>query len=105
MKPKAGERFRALRDTSVRGVITLKTPASGGFVGTLPRGEIVTIEMDPPSHASAVYARPEHYEEIARLLVPQSDLASPLYGSYALVISFDSLEQDFEVVTSFGFRP
>jgi len=101
MRPRAGERFRALRDTPVQGVITLKAPGSGGFAGTLPRGEIVAVEMDPPSHAQGVYARPERYEEMARQLVPPSDLASPLFGSYALVISFASLEQDFEAVTSF----
>jgi len=105
MRPKAGERFRAIRDTPVHGVITLQAPGSSGFIGTLPRGEIVTVEKDPPSHATAVYARPERYEEMADLLVPPSDRASPLYGSYTLVISFDSLKQDFEVVTTFGVRP
>lgn len=101
MRPKAGERFRAQRDTPVQGVITLRTPGSAGFAGTLPRGEIVAVQKDPPSHAKGVYARPERYEEMARLLVPPSDLANPLFGSYVLVISFESLEQDFQLVTSF----
>jgi len=101
MRPRAGERFRSLRDTPVHGTITLHTPASAEFAGTLPRGEIVAVELDPPSNAKGVNARPERYEEMARLLVPPSDLASPLFSSYTLVISFESLEQDFQLVTSF----
>lgn len=98
MRPKQGQQLRALRDTPVIGIITLKAPGSGDFEGVLPEGEIVIVEMDPPSHAIAVYALPKRYTEMASVLIPRRDLESPQYGSYALVIPYDSLRYDFEPV-------
>jgi hypothetical protein len=102
MKPLAGQKFRAIGDTQVRGIITLRAPASGGFSGTLPRGELIAIEIDPPPAATAVYARPIRYSEMERVLIPASELQHHQYGSYSLVISFESLAQDFELVGANG---
>jgi len=98
MTPRRGDQYRSTRDVAVRGLVTFRNPSSGGFKATLPSGEIVIVENDPPPHAKGVYAVPQRYEALEQLLVPADDLKSRAYGSYALVISFDQLAQDFERV-------
>src|SRR5262245_1417424 len=97
MKPRSGQHFRAIRDTPVNGVVILRAPATGGFRATLPRGELVMVETDPPSHATAVYAKPVRYREMEHLLLPPGEVKGQHYDSYALVISFESLDRDFEL--------
>ena len=98
MRPRKGQRYRSLHDTPVRGVITYRNPSSGSFRGVLPQGEVVKIESTPPSSATAAYAIPERYSELESQLISGGETRSSAYGSYALVISFGSLEADFEVV-------
>jgi len=98
MKLRKGQRYRSRHDTPVRGVITYLNPSSGSFEAVLPKGETVMIESTPPSHATAAYAVPERYGELEGRLIPAEERLKPAYGSYALVIPFDTLERDFENV-------
>ncbi len=98
MTPRRGDRYRSKRDVPVGGIVTFRNPSSGGFRATLSGGEIVTVKSDPPPGAKGVYVRPERYEALEQLFVPAPDFESEAYDSYALVISFEQLTQDFEKV-------
>ncbi len=102
MTPKRGDRYRTIRDVRVRGLVTFNNPSSGGFLAVLPRGEVVVVEHDPPAKARGVYAIPQRYEELEPALVPERDRMSDAYGSYALTISFDQLNEDFEQLPPSG---
>src|SRR5215212_9784694 len=98
MNPMAGQRFRSLDNISVRGLIHLRAPATGSFAGTLPRGEVVVVDLEPPAHATAVSVRPLRYCELELSLVPSEDRADPKYASYSLVIPLELLLKGFEPV-------
>ena len=45
-----------------------------------------------------MYVLPEDAEDWEGRLVPEDDRSEPRYGSWALVVSFEQLAQDFEPV-------
>ena len=98
MRPAKDQRYRSRRDVEVAGLVHLRAPATGDFKSTLPMGEEVVVVYDPPSHAKAVYAIPKRYEDLERVLVPPGERSSPIYNGYSLVIWFEQLEHDFELV-------
>ena len=96
LRPARGELYRSKRNVAVRGLTTFRNPSSNRFRAVLPRGEIVSLEYDPPSLATSVYAMPRRYNALERMLVPAADRSSDAYGGYALVISLEQLAHDFE---------
>lgn len=99
MRPTKGMRFRAIRDVPVHVQVTYRNPSSDGFRATLPRGEVVVVQADPPQEARAVYALPDRYESLEPTLVPAQELRSGAYQSYSLVLMLDQLDSDFEVLS------
>jgi hypothetical protein len=91
-----GQLYRSKKNVAVRGLATFHNPSSKRFRTVLPRGEIVSLEYDPPSLATSVYAVPRRYNALERMLVPASDRSSVAYGGYALVIPLEQLAHDFE---------
>ncbi len=92
-----GQRYRARSDVTLTCVTSWATPYTGGHERVLPRGEIVTIAIDPPPGATAVYADPENYRALHRQMVPLRDRARFwVYRGYTLAVRFDQLERDFE---------
>jgi hypothetical protein len=57
-----GDRFRALHDVPVSGVVTFGAPFSSAFEGVFPTGAIAVVDMDPLPEAKGVYLVPEEYE-------------------------------------------
>jgi hypothetical protein len=98
MAPKGGDRYRSLREVPVGVHLTYRNPSSGGFRGTLPSGEVVTVEFDPPPHAKAVSAVPVRYEALAQILVSPQELHNRAFDTYRLVITLDQIASDFEQV-------
>ena len=97
-RPSRGQRFRSLRAVDVSGLVLLAAPATGGFSANFPEGEAVTVEFDPPPHATAISARPDRYSELEALLVPENERLADKYVGYALVISLETLERHFTLV-------
>ena len=93
-----GMRLRTRREMSVRGVITFGAPCSGGFEGSIPAGEILIVDQDPPAFAKGVYLVPGRYKDFERLFVPESDRADPAYSGYAISCSFESVSSDLETI-------
>ena len=102
MTAKKGDRFRALADVEVHGVVTFGAPFSSGFDGVFPKGAICVVDMDPPAGARGVYLVPEEYERFERIFVSEHDRGAEEYSSYALAIDFDQLAQSFERVVKAG---
>ena len=98
MAPRSGDRYRSIRDVAVGIHVTYRNPSSDGFHGTLPSGEVVTVEFSPPPQATAVFAVPERRGALERVLVPAKELQSRAYDSYGLVITLEQLASDFEQV-------
>lgn len=98
MRPKKGQRYKAIRDARLSVLVTYKNPSSGAFGATLPEGEIVVVANDPPAHATGAYALPERYEGLEAVLVPAPELSNRAYQSYVLMIRFTQLEADFQFI-------
>jgi hypothetical protein len=97
-RPRKGQRYRSTADLEVGGLTLFAAPASGGFRACLPCGETVTVEFDPPPHATAVSARPDRYGELEPTLVPEADRKNGKYVGYALVIDLNQLANHFEEI-------
>jgi hypothetical protein len=94
-----GERYRTLRDLEV-GVLThYRAPFTGGGRAILPAGEIFTVAIDPPAHAVAASCDPQRYEALHEKLVSEEDRGGHNYSGYSLVVEFDSIERDCEMVS------
>lgn len=95
---KKGQRFRAKHDIRLHGIIAFNAPYSDGFEGTLRKGDVLTVENDPPKRATGVYAKPDRYAEIEAEHVPERVRRNPDYSDYAFAVSFKMLENDFESI-------
>jgi hypothetical protein len=96
--PKQGQRFRVKRDLSVSGVIVYGAPCSGGFQGTLPRGEIVTLDYDPKPEFTGCWLKPERYEHFEALFIPERIRQDEEYDHYAISASYKELDREYELV-------
>ena len=82
-----GDRFRTTRSSQVRVTYVQYAPShTVGGNARLPAGTTV-VALDQAPNASAFYAYPEAYEELAAVLVPESEAGSRGYAS-AYGISF-----------------
>ena len=91
-------RIRNLHDMAVKGIITFGAPASGGFTGTLPAGETLLVDQEPPVRATGAWLVPERYEHFEAIFVSELILKDPEYNDYAIGISFDEVAQHFVVL-------
>ncbi len=96
MKICQGQRFRAKVDVKVLCLTSWSAPYTGSHDRVLPKGEIVSIGMDPPAWAKGVYLDPENYEQLHEMMVPAEERQQEFYCGYYLAISFDQLRQEFE---------
>ena len=98
MRPTKGQRYRAVHDVTVRGIVTFGAPFSGHFEGVFPEGETCVVGMEPPHHARGVYLVPDAYARFELLFVSEHDRNSDVYDSYAMAVSFAELTQSFEAL-------
>ena len=82
----------------MKGIITFGAPASGGFTGTLPAGETLLVDQEPPARAIGAWLVPERYEHFESIFVSESIRKHPEYSDYAIAISFDEVAQHFVVL-------
>ena len=97
-EPKAlrqGTRLATLRETPVGVLTQWRAPFTGGVDGLLPAGVVVSVIEGPMPDATAVGCRPENYERLELLLVPEHDRLAPKYDGYYLVIDFDVVVSSF----------
>jgi len=81
-----GERWIVTSDLPTTGVTHWYAAFTGGFECVVPSETILIVANDPPHGATAVYCRPEDYEEMQRRLVPSEQLERSKYAGYSLVI-------------------
>jgi hypothetical protein len=93
-----GQRYRTVRDLEV-GVLThFRAPFTDGARAILRAGEVFTVALDPAALATAAQCNPERYEALEKELVPEEDRTDQKYSGYSLVIDFESIERDCELV-------
>jgi hypothetical protein len=81
------------------GVLThYRAPFTGGARAILRAGEVFTVALDPPAHATAASCEPQRYEALQEELVPKEDRTAGNYSGYSLIIEFGSIERDCEPV-------
>src|SRR5437868_1315433 len=79
-----GDRFLVTKEIFAKGLATYAAPASGGFKCTIPAGTILIADQDQRAGFPSFPCRPENYEELEKLLVPEVDRSSKYLG-YVLV--------------------
>jgi hypothetical protein len=94
-----GQRYRTVRDVGVGLLIHFRAPFTDGARATLRAGEVFTIALDPPALATAAQCNPERYEALEKELVPEEVRTDQKYSGYSLVIDFESVERDCELVS------
>jgi hypothetical protein len=108
MSPRKGQRYRSTAEVEVGGEVHLAAPASYYFRARLPLGEVVTVQSDPRPHQTTVFVRPDRYEELEPMLVPEMHRLNawkrpaPEYGGYTLVIDLSELAEHFEAMGEVG---
>ena len=79
-----GCRFLVVKDMPSSGIVYYAAPASGGFKCIVPAGTILIAEQNQRLGFPGFYCRPENYEEMEKILVPESERQSKNIG-YTLV--------------------
>jgi hypothetical protein len=93
-----GQRYRAKVDLDLRCSLYWDAPFSGGGLVVFPKGEILIVQLDPVSGASAVDCLPEKYEELRPALL--KEYLHEKFTSYSLCVSFGTLLDDCELIGS-----
>jgi hypothetical protein len=82
---RAGDRFETTGDIATKGMSHWFAPFTGDFDAVIPQGTVLIAADDAVKAARGFYLRPERYEEMEALLVPESDRTDPKYGGYSFV--------------------
>ncbi|MCP5371448.1 MAG: hypothetical protein H6907_06895 [Hyphomicrobiales bacterium] len=96
IRPRKGDRYRALGEVPVRGLVRSSATLTREFPGRLPAGSVLTVEHHPPAGAGGVHLRPDNYESLEMVLVPMAERLKPTYDSYTVAVTFENLEAHFE---------
>jgi hypothetical protein len=81
-----GDRFVAVEDIST-GVLThWRAPFTGGNDAIVPKGTVLIALDDQKKGRPGFACRPERYEEMENLLVPEEDRTADKYDGYSLVL-------------------
>jgi hypothetical protein len=101
-----GDRFRTTRSSEVHVIYVQYAPShTVGGKAQLPAGTTV-VALDQAPNATAFYAYPEAYDELAPVLVPESESSSYGYASaYGLSFQLDDIGDLLEPLTPMGPRP
>ena len=93
-----GQRYRVLRDLEVGALTHWRAPFTGGHEVVLPAGEIIMILNNPPATATAVYCKPERYDDLHEQFIPEEDRTAEKYSGYSLVIDLGVIRRDMELL-------
>ncbi len=88
-----GERYRNKQPLEVGVLTAWAAPATGGSRGTLPIGQVFTIDTNPPASATAVYCIPDNYEALHSHFVDDSERMDPKYRGYYLSINIADIAE------------
>jgi hypothetical protein len=78
--------FVVAEPVKAMGLTHWRAPFTGGFECTIPVGTTLVAVHDQADGAEGLAFRPEGYEEMERLLVPEEDRAAEKYDGYSLVV-------------------
>jgi hypothetical protein len=95
-----GMQFRAKHDLSVSGVVCVDDGSRRRFGGSLPAGEILNLEVEPPSWSKTMWLRPARYQELEAIFVPEQDRRDATYRGYAVRLTHDQVGPELEVVNA-----
>jgi hypothetical protein len=84
-----GEAWIAQEPFQVGYLTHWEAPYTGGGECELPRGTIVKVISEPPSHATAAGCRPINYDEVELIVIPEEVRQTPKYAGYMFSIPFE----------------
>src|SRR5262245_18625955 len=91
---RTGQKYKATEPLDVVAFSSWRAPASFGSRGTLPKGEVFTIDDGPNSDAIPVVCRPENNVMQHAVFISEFDRSSALYrDSYLCVAIKDIVEK------------
>lgn len=94
---KKGDRLVAIEDVDAAGVTTWAAAYTGGFDCTIPRGTVLISLQDQFPGAKFLMAVPDRYQDLEKLMVPESDRLHKKYGGYHLVLKSGDVGRKFFV--------
>ncbi len=95
--PAVKQRFRTLMEMRVDGLIHYNAPFTGGFQNkSLPAGEVLLLDYDPPEGATACALVPERYERFEEEFVPPGERSSHKYAGYSISLSMREMAEKLE---------
>jgi len=91
---RAGQKYRAMQPLDVITFSSWRTPATYGSTGTLPKGEVFSVDQGPHSEAIAVYCSSEKNDTLQAVVISEANRSSARYRDYYLCIAIkDILER------------
>jgi hypothetical protein len=97
-KIKKGQRYRTRADMEVLFCTSWFAPFTGGGRGNLLAGTVLVIDDDPMPQATGVACVPENYVEVEQYLVPEEDRKAERYSNFYLVLKFERLEEECDLL-------
>lgn len=84
--PHQGDRLVVIKAFPALGVTQWRAPFTGGFECVVPAGSLLVV-LSAHTAAEGFACKPEDYERLETLLVPQEDRTSENYDGYYLVLN------------------
>lgn len=91
-----GDRFVATRDIATSGMTHWGAPFTSGFETVIPEGTVLVASQDALEGAPGFYLRPEQYEAMETLLVPEEDRLAEAYAGYSFVFDYTDIGEQLE---------
>jgi len=89
---KKGERYVTLSPIPAIAMTHWSAPYTGGHYVTIPKGTVLVVALDQALGASAVYCRPENYDDLHGMFIPEEDRNAAKYNGYSLIIEVAQLQ-------------
>ena len=95
-KVKKGDKFVTLNDFEIYGCSLWRMPYVGGFDCVIPKGTVLVAHSDQLPDALGFSLKPEKYDEMKEVLVPENDRTDPKFGGYYFVFTNDQIGKDID---------
>ena len=93
---RAGQKYRAIEPLDVITFSSWRTPATYGSKGTLPKGEVFTVDNGPHSEAIAICCSPENNEMLHAVFISEANRSSARYRDSYLCIPIKDIRERCE---------
>lgn len=97
--PHQGDRLTVAEDVPALGVTQWRAPFTGGFECVVPAGTVLLV-LGAQAEAEAFPCRPEDYERLEQLLVPEEVRTSEKYDGYYLLFKKRDIGSTLQTIST-----